>query len=157
MRIGDIFKNEIGDSRDLTTSRARVLALVVNPDRIISDVYGITIRSEVDSAIKELEGGAWTREAKLAAFTIATYINNLPPVTNQKLPVGNDDTIASLELSVRPDNCLYRAGIKTISELVTWSPKELSDIRSLGLTSLSEIRRKLANLGLTLKGETLEQ
>ena len=58
--------------------------------------------------------------------------------------------IQSLELSVRADNCLEMAKIETISQLVTRSEAELLSLRSFGKTTLREVKRKLADLGLAL-------
>lgn len=61
--------------------------------------------------------------------------------------------IKELELSVRSENCLLRAGIKTVGDLVQRTPEELLKIRNLGRKSLSEIQDKLSKLGLTLREE----
>lgn len=59
--------------------------------------------------------------------------------------------IKELELSVRSENCLLRAGIKTVGELIQKTPEELLKIRNLGKKSLIEIQEKLQKLGLNLK------
>lgn len=59
--------------------------------------------------------------------------------------------IKELELSVRSENCLLRAGIKTVGELIQKTPEELLKIRNLGKKSLIEIQEKLQKLGLSLK------
>lgn len=64
-----------------------------------------------------------------------------------------EQPIGTLDLSVRAANCLESAGIRTVGELVKNSEEDLMKIRSFGATSLKEIRRKLASLGLALKGE----
>ena len=68
---------------------------------------------------------------------------------NQKLAMP----IQELELSVRASNCLESAKIETVGDLVKMSEPELLKIRSFGKTSLREIKRKLADIGLSL-GET---
>jgi len=63
--------------------------------------------------------------------------------------------LADLELSVRANNCLESARIATIGELVRKTESDLLRLRSFGKTSLREIRRKLADLGLSL-GMTIQ-
>ncbi len=58
--------------------------------------------------------------------------------------------IQELELSVRANNCLESIKIETIGELVSIPEAELLKVRSFGKTSLREVRRKLADLGMTL-------
>jgi DNA-directed RNA polymerase subunit alpha len=60
-------------------------------------------------------------------------------------------TVAELELSVRARKCLMRLGANTIGELVARSEPELMAIKNFGGTSLSEIKRRLADLGLSLR------
>jgi DNA-directed RNA polymerase subunit alpha len=58
--------------------------------------------------------------------------------------------LSALELSVRANNCLASANISTVGALLQWDEARLLKIRSLGKTSLREIKRKLADLGLSL-------
>ncbi len=58
--------------------------------------------------------------------------------------------VQELELSVRAGNCLDSAKIETIGELIVFPESQLLKIRSFGKTSLREIRRKLADIGLSL-------
>jgi DNA-directed RNA polymerase subunit alpha len=58
--------------------------------------------------------------------------------------------IQELELSVRASNCLESAKIQTVGELVRMTEGDLLKIRSFGKTSLREIKRKLADIGLSL-------
>ena len=58
--------------------------------------------------------------------------------------------VESLDLTVRSSNCLESNHIETVGELVYMSESELLKIRSFGKTSLREIQRKLADLGLSL-------
>jgi DNA-directed RNA polymerase, alpha subunit, bacterial and chloroplast-type len=59
-------------------------------------------------------------------------------------------TIEDLELSVRSYNCLKRAGINTVAELVQKSEEDMMKVRNLGRKSLDEVKKKLAELGLSL-------
>ena len=58
--------------------------------------------------------------------------------------------ITELDLSVRASNCLQSAEVRTVGELVRMSEADLLKVRSFGKTSLREIKRKLADIGLTL-------
>ena len=59
--------------------------------------------------------------------------------------------IDELELSVRSYNCLKRAGINTVAELVERDEEEMMKVRNLGRKSLEEVQLKLAALGLSLR------
>ncbi|MBE0535872.1 MAG: DNA-directed RNA polymerase subunit alpha [Phycisphaerae bacterium] len=58
--------------------------------------------------------------------------------------------IESLDLTVRSSNCLESNHIETVGQLVDMTEADLLKIRSFGKTSLREIRRKLADMGLSL-------
>lgn len=60
-------------------------------------------------------------------------------------------TIEELDLSVRSYNCLKRAGINTVAELVEKTDEDMIKVRNLGKKSLEEVKQKLAALGLSLK------
>ena len=58
--------------------------------------------------------------------------------------------IDELELSVRSYNCLKRAGINTVQELINKTPEDMMKVRNLGCKSLDEVLAKLKELGLSL-------
>ena len=60
-------------------------------------------------------------------------------------------TIEELDLSVRAYNCLKRAGINTVAELVQRNQEDMMKVRNLGKKSLEEVEQKLAALGLALR------
>ncbi|MDP2892125.1 MAG: DNA-directed RNA polymerase subunit alpha [Bacillota bacterium] len=62
-----------------------------------------------------------------------------------------DRTIDDLDLSVRSYNCLKRAGINTVEELVQRTEEDMMKVRNLGRKSLEEVSQKLSELGLSLK------
>lgn len=62
-----------------------------------------------------------------------------------------DMTVEELDLTVRSHNCLKRAGIVTVSELILKTEEEMMKVRNLGTKSLEEIKQKLASLDLSLK------
>ena len=59
-------------------------------------------------------------------------------------------SIQELDLSVRANNCLESAKIATVRDLVKKTDSELLKVRSFGKTSLREVKRKLADMGLSL-------
>lgn len=61
--------------------------------------------------------------------------------------------IDELELSVRSYNCLKRAGINTVEELINRSSEDMMKVRNLGRKSLEEVLNKLKELGLSLKSD----
>ena len=62
-------------------------------------------------------------------------------------------TIEELDLSVRSFNCLKRAGINTVDDLINKSEEEMMKVRNLGKKSFDEVREKMASLGLVLASE----
>lgn len=59
--------------------------------------------------------------------------------------------IEDLELSVRSYNCLKRAGITTVEELIQKTEDEMIHVRNLGKKSLKEVKEKIYSLGLSFK------
>ncbi len=62
-------------------------------------------------------------------------------------------TIEELDLSVRSFNCLKRANINTVEDLVSKTQEEMIKVRNLGRKSLEEVVQKLAMMGLSLASE----
>ena len=62
-------------------------------------------------------------------------------------------TIEELDLSVRSFNCLKRAGIDTVEDLVNKTQDDMIKVRNLGKKSLEEVIQKLESLGLGLKAD----
>ena len=82
--------------------------------------------------------------------------------TETEIMVDNEDqgrekalemTIEELDLSVRSFNCLKRAGINTVGDLIGKSEDEMMKVRNLGRKSLEEVINKLAMMGLHLADE----
>ncbi|NLP18437.1 MAG: DNA-directed RNA polymerase subunit alpha [Firmicutes bacterium] len=59
--------------------------------------------------------------------------------------------VEELDLSVRSYNCLKRAGINNVGELIQKTEEDMMKVRNLGKKSLQEVQNKLASLGLSLK------
>ena len=60
-------------------------------------------------------------------------------------------TIEELDLSVRSFNCLKRAGINTVEDLISKSEEDMMKVRNLGRKSLEEVIAKLESLNFTLR------
>jgi DNA-directed RNA polymerase subunit alpha len=77
----------------------------------------------------------------------------------QDAPISPEDkaaklltmTIEDLDLSVRSFNCLKRAGIDYVGDLVNKSEDDMMKVRNLGRKSLDEVKKKLEDIGLSLK------
>jgi len=98
-----------------------------------------------------------------AAKIMTEYMALFTSLTDQVMPVSmvqpEDDkrekvlemTIEELELSVRAYNCLKRAGINSVAELVQRNQEDMMKVRNLGRKSLEEVEQKLQELGLALR------
>ena len=98
-----------------------------------------------------------------AAKILTEHLMQFVSLTDQVLPVSmtqpEDDkkekvlemTIEELELSVRAYNCLKRAGINSVAELVQRNQEDMMKVRNLGRKSLEEVEQKLQDLGLGLR------
>ena len=62
-------------------------------------------------------------------------------------------TIEELDLSVRSFNCLKRANINTVEDLISKTEDEMMKVRNLGRKSLEEVINKLAMMGLSLAND----
>ena len=71
--------------------------------------------------------------------------------TDSKRPKVLEMTIEELDLSVRSFNCLKRAGIDTVEDLINRTEEDMIKVRNLGRKSLEEVIQKLHSLGLDLK------
>lgn len=82
----------------------------------------------------------------------------LEDLMTPRSPVGGvtapDVRIEELDFSVRTYNCLKKANIQTVADLVRTSEEELMNIRNFGRKSLVEVQDKLSQFGYTLAGST---
>ena len=74
------------------------------------------------------------------------------PLTAEEQAVLNKP-VSDLNLSVRARKCMNRLGINSLGDLVARSADELLESKNFGVTSLTEVREKLAQLGLQLRGD----
>jgi DNA-directed RNA polymerase subunit alpha len=74
------------------------------------------------------------------------------PLSEQEQAVLNKP-VSELNLSVRARKCMNRLGIATLGELIQRTADELLESKNFGMTSLNEVREKIATYGLTLRGD----
>lgn len=106
-----------------------------------------------------LQEGARILRDFMDMFVRMDISTSLPlPPESTLLPTDVPDVrVEELDFSVRTYNCLKRAGITSVRDLVHRTEHELLSIRNFGKKSLYEVREKLVQLNLTLRGEALEQ
>jgi DNA-directed RNA polymerase subunit alpha len=134
-----------------------------------TDFDKLALEVETDGSI---EPGSALREAaeilikSLAIFTDADRVDELTARDNfdalaaegaapgaAPATDGDDRLIEELEVGVRAYNCLKRAGIQTVGDLVQRSESELNAIPNFGRRSTEEVIDALHQLGLSLRGE----
>ena len=100
--------------------------------------------------------------AKVLTEHLNLFVNLSDTVTNSEIMVEKDDkgkdkylemTIEELDLSVRSFNCLKRAGINNVEDLINKTTEDMMKVRNLGRKSLEEVEFKLESLGFSLKKE----
>jgi DNA-directed RNA polymerase subunit alpha len=74
------------------------------------------------------------------------------PLSEQEQAVLNRP-VSDLNLSVRARKCMNRLGINTLGDLIQRTADELLESKNFGMTSLNEVREKLGQYGLTLRGD----
>jgi DNA-directed RNA polymerase subunit alpha len=104
------------------------------------------LRKHLNPFVQYFELGSETvSEEALAAIRDANK-SMVDPEMQSKLNMS----IQELDLSVRANNCLESAKIQAVRDLVKKTDADLLKVRSFGKTSLREVKRKLADLGLSL-------
>ena len=98
--------------------------------------------------------------AKILNEHLNLFINLSDHAKNTEIMVEKEEgkkervlelSIEELDLSVRSYNCLKRAGINSVDDLVNKSEEDMMKVRNLGRKSLEEVLNKLAELGLSLR------
>ena len=121
------------------------------------DYDKLTIEVWTDGTINAQE--AVSLAARVLAEHLNLFVNLSDEAAGAEIMVEktNDDkekalemTIEELDLSVRSFNCLKRAGINTVEDLVSKSEDEMMKVRNLGRKSLEEVMAKLDSLGFKL-------
>ena len=102
------------------------------------------LRKHINPFIQYFEVGEETVAAEITEKVLEEEAIDEELVEKLKIP------IQELELSVRASNCLDSVKVETVGQLVKMTDADLLKIRSFGKTSLREIKRKLADIGLSL-------
>jgi DNA-directed RNA polymerase subunit alpha len=122
-----------------------------------TDFDKLTIEVWTDGTISAKE--AMSYAAKLLCEHLMLFVElsdevNQPELMSEKEDKSKDKilemTIEDLDLSVRSFNCLKRAGINTVDDLINKSPEDMMKVRNLGKKSFDEVREKLISLGFDL-------
>ena len=123
----------------------------------ITDYDKLTIEIWTNGTLKPEE--AMSSAARILTEQLSLFLT----LTDRVMPVMTaqpeedvkdkvlDMTIEELDLSVRAYNCLKRAGINNVSELVQKNTEDMMKVRNLGRKSLEEVEQKLTALGLALR------
>ena len=88
-----------------------------------------------------------------SSATEESPVKEIPRKEENKKEKVLEMTIEELDLSVRYFNCLKRAGINTVNDLIEKSEEEMMKVRNLGKKSFDEVKEKLASLGLEMSYE----
>jgi len=126
---------------------------VTNYDRLTLEVW-------TDGSLKPDE--AVTSSAEILIKYLALFkITDIPRIQEDEESTKASDegnkssvlqmSIDDLDLTVRSNNCLRRAGINTVEDIINKTEEELNCVRNLGTKSLEEIKEKINALGLHLR------
>ena len=122
-------------------------------DKLILDVW-------TNGSIKPEEAIALASRILIEHFTILTDLSAIADVSGMMIEKTEDPKVKALEtsiedldFSVRAYNCLKRAGIHTLQDLVNKSESDMMKIRNLGKKSLKEVLDKIRDMGLVLRDE----
>ena len=122
-------------------------------DKLILDVW-------TNGSIKPEEAIALASRILIEHFTLLTDLSTIADVTGMMIEKTEDPKVKALEtsiedldFSVRAYNCLKRAGIHTLQDLVNKSESDMMKIRNLGKKSLKEVLDKIRDMGLILRDD----
>lgn len=123
----------------------------------ITDYDKLTLEVWTDGTISAKE--AVSLAARIMTEHLNLFVTLSQEAMDAEIMVEKDDkgkekalemTIEELDLSVRSFNCLKRAGINTVEDMINKSEDEMMKVRNLGRKSLEEVMAKLDSLGFTL-------
>ena len=123
----------------------------------ITDYDKLTLEVWTDGTINAQE--AVSLAARIMTEHLNLFVTLSQEAMDAEIMVEKDDkgkekalemTIEELDLSVRSFNCLKRAGINTVEDLISKSEDEMMKVRNLGRKSLEEVVAKLDSLGFKL-------
>ncbi|MDD2443388.1 MAG: DNA-directed RNA polymerase subunit alpha [Desulfotomaculaceae bacterium] len=124
----------------------------------ITDYDKLTLEVWTNGSIKPDE--ATSLSAKILNEHLRLFIGLTETVSDVEIMVEKEEeqkdkllemTIEELDLSVRSYNCLKRAGINTVEELIQRNEEDMMKVRNLGKKSLEEVVNKLDELKLSLR------
>ena len=122
-------------------------------DKLILDVW-------TNGSIKPEEAIALASRILIEHFNILTDLSSIADVSGMMMEKKEEPKVKALEtsiedldFSVRAYNCLKRAGIHTLQDLVNNSESDMMKIRNLGKKSLKEVLDKIRDMGLVLRDE----
>ena len=126
----------------------------------ISDYDKLTIDVETNGTLTATE--AISLSAKVLNDHFTLFVNLSDEAMNTETMIEREETIKEkvlemtieeLDLSVRSFNCLKRAGIDTVEDLINRTEEDMIKVKNLGKKSLEEVIFKLQSLGLELRKE----
>jgi DNA-directed RNA polymerase subunit alpha len=117
----------------------------ISPEMAMVEAAKI-LRKHLNPFVQYFELGSETASDDAVAGLRDATRATIDPDLQQKLNM----TVQELDLSVRANNCLESAKITTVRDLVKKTDQELLKVRSFGKTSLREVKRRLADMGLSL-------
>ncbi len=122
-------------------------------DKLVLNVW-------TNGAMRPEEAVALASRILIEHFNILTNLSNIADMTGMMIEKTEDPkvkaletTIEELDFSVRAYNCLKRANIHTLQDLVNMSENDMMKIRNLGKKSLKEVLDKVRELGLVLRND----
>lgn len=122
-------------------------------NKLILDVW-------TNGSMKPEEAIALASRILIEHFTILTDLSAIADVSGMMIEKTEDPKVKALEtsiedldFSVRAYNCLKRAGIHTLQDLVNKSESDMMKIRNLGKKSLKEVLDKIRDMGLVLRDD----
>ena len=147
---------------DSIYSPVKKVNYTVEPTRVgdKTDFDKLTLEVWTDSTITAKDAvslGAKILSDHLTVFTNlsdavtagSTVVEKAATTTDTKLSM----TIDELDLSVRSFNCLKRANINTVADLISKTGEDMMKVRNMGKKSLDEVQKKLEMMGLSLASE----
>ena len=122
-------------------------------DKLVLNVW-------TNGSMKPEEAIALASRILIEHLNILTNLSNIADMTGMMIEKTEDPkvkaletTIEDLDFSVRAYNCLKRANIHTLQDLVNMSENDMMKIRNLGKKSLKEVLDKVRDLGLVLRND----
>ncbi len=126
----------------------------------LNDFDKLTLEVWTDSTITARDAVSLGAKILCDHFTLFTELSDTldgRPIVVETAPDNQntvlDMTIEELDLSVRSFNCLKRANINTVADLISKTEDEMMKVRNLGRKSLEEVIGKLEAMGLSLADE----